>query len=81
MHGATLLKNAAEPHTNSDGLRGLENIASYAQYGAKLIPELVEHHGFPAEQFMGKWESSKMLIDEWRLKRLRSKLCQSVSDG
>lgn len=82
--GVALLKgqNVAppEPHAESDGLRGLDDIAAYAQYGRNVIKDLVENHGFPAEQFAGAWESSKALIDEWRIKRLRVKLCQSLSD-
>ena len=79
--GATFLKGqSAVQSGESDGLRGLDNIADYAQYGRNMIRELVEHHGFPAEEFKGAWESSKLLIDEWRIKRIRARVCQSLSD-
>lgn len=82
MSGVALLKGgtSVQPHADSDGLRGLDDIAAYSQYGRNVIKDLVESHGFPAEQFVGAWESSKVLIDEWRIKRLRAKLRQSISD-
>jgi len=58
--------------SESDGLRGLDNIAAYAQYGRNVVRELVESHGFPAVQFFGAWESSKSLIDAWRKNRILS---------
>lgn len=58
--------------SEGDGLRGLGNIAAYSQYGEKTVKELAEKHGFPAVQFFGAWESSKTLIDEWRINRIRA---------
>lgn len=83
--GVALLKgqNVAppEPHAESDGLRGMGNIAAYSQYGEKAVKELIESEGFPAIMVFNSWESSKALIDEWRINRIRSKLRQVVSDG
>jgi uncharacterized membrane-anchored protein len=70
-----------QPHEESDGLRGLGNIAAYAQYGPKTVQKLIETAGFPAIQVEGAWESSKILIDDWRRKRILAELCQAVSDG
>lgn len=88
MSGAALLKEKAraeaslrQPYEDSDGLRGLGNIAAYSQYGPKTVLKLIEQAGFPAIQVESAWESSKILIDDWRRKRILAELCQSVSDG
>lgn len=69
-----------QAHDESDGLRGLGNIAAYSQYGPKTVLKLIESAGFPAIQVEKAWESSKELIDDWRRRRILAELCQSVSD-
>lgn len=70
MNGINSMESSLPFNNESDRLRGLDNIAEYSQYGRNVIKKLVEKDGFPAEQFMGAWESSKSLIDEWSRNRI-----------
>lgn len=86
-NGAAFLKGRARemptnlPYNESDGLRGLGAISLYSGYGKNIIPKLVAEYDFPAEEFFGAWESSKVLIDRWRMKRIAAKMCQDFSDA
>lgn len=83
--GAAFLKGKAAPPTDdpseeSDGLRGLPRIAAFAQYGVNTVKRMIENESFPAIMVEGAWESSKRLIDEWRIRRIRDAMAQAATD-
>lgn len=85
MSGAALLKGKVaaptdDPSDESDGLRGLTRIAAFAQYGQNTVKRMIEQERFPAIMVDGAWESSKTLIDEWRIRRIREAMARTVRD-
>lgn len=57
----------------STALSGMKEICAYVGKSEKTIKKYICHEGFPANKLGGEWESSKVLIDAWRLSRLEQR--------
>lgn len=64
---------------DGDGLRSMDEICAFCSYSEATVKELIAESGFPAVKIGGTWESSKMLVEEWRRNHIRAKLGQDIS--
>jgi hypothetical protein len=56
----------AEKRVN-DTLSGMKAICDYVHRSEPTVLSMVRSYGFPAKKVGGIWESSRSLIDEWKL--------------
>ncbi|MEW5734019.1 MAG: hypothetical protein AB1921_04140 [Thermodesulfobacteriota bacterium] len=59
---------------SNTGLCGMKDLVRYTGRDKRTVLKWIREHGFPARRLDGRWESDTVLIDEWRRKRILSRL-------
>jgi|GEM_PF-2247618 len=51
-------------------LSGMAEICAYVRRSEKSVLDLIRYSEFPATKIGGIWESDKLMVDEWRRRRI-----------